>query len=136
MRTFVLRLQAATHDERIEGVTSFVGQDASGLFGILAGHARMMTSLSFGLARFRTAGGPWQFVAVPKAVLYFVDDELFLGTRRYLRDDDYERITSVLEQQLLAEETSLHGIKESLRRLEEDMLARLSRLSRYEAASA
>ena len=37
MKAFTLRLQDATHAEEITGVTSFVGEDASGSFGILAG---------------------------------------------------------------------------------------------------
>ena len=51
MNTFVLHLQSATQNERIEKVESFVGRDASGSFGILAGHAPFMTSLVFGMAR-------------------------------------------------------------------------------------
>ena len=43
----------ALRADRIE-VTSFVGQDDSGLFQDLADHIRMMTVLAFGLARYRT----------------------------------------------------------------------------------
>ena len=93
MRTFTLILQDATHTQRIEQVTSFVGEDATGSFGILARHTRMMTSLVFGLARFRTVENAWQYLALPGAVLYFNDNELSLSTRRYLMDDDYERIS-------------------------------------------
>jgi F-type H+-transporting ATPase subunit epsilon len=53
MNTFTLKLQDATRSKEIAGVTSFVGEDSSGSFGILAGHTRMMTSLLIGLARFR-----------------------------------------------------------------------------------
>lgn len=130
MNTFVLNLQDATRYERIEGVSSFVGEDASGSFGILAQHGRFMTSLVFGLARFRVGKDAWQFLAVPGAVLYFVDNELYLCTRRYLRDENYERISAALEAQLLAEEEQLHGIKESLRRMEEEMLRRLWEMRR------
>jgi F-type H+-transporting ATPase subunit epsilon len=56
--SFQLHLQSAIRYERIEAVTSFVGQDASGSFGILPGRAGFMTILSFGLARFRVADGP------------------------------------------------------------------------------
>ncbi len=91
MKSFTLRLQDATHSEKIVGVTSFVGEDPSGNFGILAGHARMMTSLIIGLARFRVGGGAWQYLAVPGAVLYFHDNVLTLSTRHYLRDNDYIR---------------------------------------------
>ncbi len=130
VNTFVLHLQDATRYERIEGVSSFVGEDASGNFGILAQHGRFMTSLVFGLARFRVGKDAWQFLAVPGAVLYFVENELYLCTRRYLRDESYERISAALEAQLLAEEEQLHGIKESLRRMEEEMLRRLWEMRR------
>ena len=125
MRTFTLILQDATHTQRIEQVTSFVGEDATGSFGILAGHARMMTSLVFGLARFRTGENVWQYLALPGAMLYFNANELSLGTRRYLVDNDYERISIALHEQLLAEEQELRELKKSLHHMEEEVLKRL-----------
>jgi F-type H+-transporting ATPase subunit epsilon len=130
VKSFTLRLQDATHAEEITGVTSFVGEDASGSFGILASHARMMTSLVIGLARFRIGNQAWQYLALPGAVLYFHDNVLTLSTRRYLLDDDYMRISRVLEQQLLAEEEKLHAMKESLHHMEEEILKRLWRMGR------
>ncbi len=130
MKSFSLRLQDATHAEEITGVTSFVGEDSSGSFGILAGHARMMTSLVIGLARFRVGNQAWQYLALPGAVLYFHDNVLTLSTRRYLLDDDYMRISRVLEQQLLAEEEKLHAMKESLHHMEEEILKRLWKMGR------
>jgi F-type H+-transporting ATPase subunit epsilon len=125
MKRFVLALQDAAHTERINNVTSFVGEDASGSFGILADHARMMTSLVFGLARFRVDKNPWQYLALPGAVLYFRDNELSISTRHYLIDGDYERISSTLQEQFVAEETELHAIKKSLHQMEEQLLKRL-----------
>lgn len=125
MNTFALIVSDATHSERIEGVTSFVGEDASGSFGILAGHARTMTTLVFGLARFRSADTDWRYLALPGAVLYFVDNELTIGTRRYLMDSDYEQISAALQKQLLAEEDNLRATKESLHRMDEEVLRRM-----------
>jgi F-type H+-transporting ATPase subunit epsilon len=125
MTGFTLQLQDATQAERIDGVSSFVGEDDSGSFGIQAGHARFMTTLVFGLARFRVGQGVWEYLAIPGAVLYFVDNTLYLSTRRYLRDADYERISTALQERLLAEEEELRDTKESLRRMEEEMLRRL-----------
>jgi len=125
MKKFTLILQDATHTQQIEQVTSFVGEDATGSFGILAGHARMMTSLVFGLARFRAGENDWQYLALPGAVLYFNDNELSLSTRRYLVDDDYERISIALHEQLLAEENELRELKKSLHHMEEEVLRRL-----------
>ena len=60
MKAFTLRLQDSTRLSRIDDVVTFVGEDASGSFGILANHARMMTVLVMGLARFKTEEADWQ----------------------------------------------------------------------------
>lgn len=130
MTGFVLHLQSAARYERVEGVASFVGEDASGSFGILPGRARFMTVLEYGLARFRTVYGPWQYLACPGAVLNFADGELFLNTRRYLRDDDYGRIEALLAGQLAKEEAELEAVKDNLQRLEQELFRRLRTLDR------
>jgi F-type H+-transporting ATPase subunit epsilon len=135
MKSFLLHLQDGTHYERIDQVTSFVGQDDSGLFGILADHARMMTVLAFGLARYRTTDDRWHFLAVPRGLLYCVDNNVYLSARRYIRDDEYLRISQALEEQLVTEETALRSIKESVHRLEEEMFKRLWRMGRGEYAA-
>ena len=129
MKSFTLWLQDATQSEEITGVTSFVGVDTSGSFGILAGHARMMTSLIIGLARFRIGEATWHYLALPGAVLYFHDNVLTLSTRRYLLGDDYMHISQALQQQLLAEEEKLYVMKESLHHMEEEVLKRLWQMS-------
>ncbi len=130
MNTFVLHLQSGTQYERIDDAVSFVAADDSGSFGILAGHARTMTCLATGLARFRSANGSWRFLALPGAVLYFVDNELYVNTRRYLHDPDYKRISAALREVLLAEEEKLRAIRESLNRLEDEMLKRMWTMQR------
>jgi F-type H+-transporting ATPase subunit epsilon len=134
VKSFTLKLQDATRAEEIAHVTSFVGEDASGSFGILADHARMVTALVIGLARFRVGEGAWQYLAVPGAVLYFRDNVLTVSTRRYLLDNDYLRISQALQQQLLVEEEQLRGMRESLRRMEEQVLKRLWEMGRKVAA--
>jgi F-type H+-transporting ATPase subunit epsilon len=133
MNTFTLRLQDTSQAEEVEGVTAFVGEDTSGSFGILAGHARFMTSLVMGLARYRVDDEDWQYLAVPGALLYFRDNTLTLNTRRYFRDSDYTRISAVLQDQLLKEEENLHVMKESLHRMEEEVLRRMWEIKRGEA---
>jgi len=126
----VLHLESATQYEHIEGVVSFIGEDDSGSFGILPGHARMMTVLRTGLARFRLGSEDWQFLALPGAVMFFADNQLHVATRRYLRDADYDRISAALREQLLSEEDALRAIRQSMRRLEDEMLKRLWKLRR------
>jgi F-type H+-transporting ATPase subunit epsilon len=125
MRTFVMRLDSATRCERIEHVASFVGEDSSGSFGIMAGHVRMITFLSFGLARFRRAGGETEYLALPGGLLYFVANELRISTRQYFRSRRYDEMAAILDRQLHEEEENLKAIKDSLRRLDESILRRL-----------
>ncbi len=133
MNTFVLNLLDATHEQQIAGVTTFIGEDASGSFGILPNHARFMTTLIFGLARFRLATEDWHYLALPGAVVYFNHNELTLSTRHFLIDTDLERISLSLEQQLIDEEENLRATRESLQRMEQAMLKRLWVLKRKTA---
>lgn len=130
MNSFVLNLFDASHEQRIAGLTSFVGEDATGCFGIQANHARFMTTLVFGLARFRLATDDWQYLALPGAVAYFNNNELTISTRHFLIDTDLERISNLLEQQLIAEEENLRATKESLYKMEQAMLKRMLALNR------
>ena len=130
MNGFTMTLQDATHSERFEEVASFVGEDASGSFGILPGHGRMLTVLDFGLARFRHPDGAWHFIALPGAVLSFAGNELIISTRRYLWDTDQRRIGKALDEELRREEEELSSIRENLRRLEQEMLKSLWNLER------
>lgn len=130
MNSFTLNLQDATHNEEMTQVSSFVGEDSSGSFGILANHARFMTLLLVGLARFRVGNENWQYLALPGAVLYFSDNVLTLSTRHYLVDDDYMHISQALQQQLLEEEKKLQTIKESLSHMEEEVLKHLWKMGR------
>jgi F-type H+-transporting ATPase subunit epsilon len=125
-----MNLLDATHEQRIAGVTTFIGEDASGSFGILPNHARFMTTLIFGLARFRLSTEDWHYLALPGAVVYFNQNELTLSTRHFLIDTDLERISLSLEQQLIAEEENLRATRESLHRMEQAMLKRLWTLKR------
>ena len=129
-KSFQMHLQSATRYERIEAVTSFVGQDASGSFGILPGRAGFMTILSFGLARFRVGEAPWQFIACPGAVLSFGNNALCVNTRRYLMDDDYGRISGLLVGKLTEEELALKAVKDNIQQLEQELLRRLHQLNR------
>ncbi len=132
MKTFSLILQDATHAEKIDGLSSFVGEDMSGSFGILANHARMMTTLVIGLERYRIANEPWQYLAQPGAVLYFQNNLLTISTRHYFRNENYMQISDDLQKKLLAEEEELHSVKHSLQHMEKEILKHMWELRRHQ----
>jgi len=130
MSAFTLQLRDYQHAERFEDTVSFVGEDASGSFGVMAMHTRMMTALVFGLARFRQHERDWTYLALPGGLAYFQANTLNIITRRYFLDSDYDRITRTLTEELLVEETKLSAIKQSLRHMEEDLLKQMWLLRR------
>lgn len=123
-------LRDNSRSQEIEGVVSFVGEDASGSFGILADHARMLTSLVFGLARFRTNSGPWQYLAMPGAILGFDSNVLTLNTRRYLLGEVYEDMSKALTEKLAEEEQSLSEIKRTLHHIETHVLKQMLEMNK------
>lgn len=136
MNGFVVLLQSATQSERLEQVVSFVGEDASGSFGLMKGHGRFVTSLVFGMARVKYLDGRREYLALPEAVAYFDCDVLTLSSRRYLRDADYSRISRRLRDELVQEETKLAELKHSLEQMERAMMMRLWRLGRGQEVEA
>jgi len=130
MSGFALELNGATRSERIEDVRSFVGEDASGQFGVLANRSRMATVLVFGLARFRAGTGNWQYLALPGGVAYFDDGVLRIATRRYLYSEDFRAVSDALHEALLAEEQQIATVRENLQQLEQEMLRRLWEMGR------
>ncbi|HNQ91744.1 MAG TPA: F0F1 ATP synthase subunit epsilon [Alphaproteobacteria bacterium] len=128
MNGFSLHLQSAPLTETLVNVTSFIGADKSGSFGLMAGHERMMTVLEPGLCRFRPENGEWQYVAVTGGILYFNDGNLCISTRRYIRGEDYRTVSDAIRDILSAEEAVMHDLKGSISRLEQEMTRRLWRL--------
>ena len=130
MKSFTLDLCDTTQEEQIGGVLSFVGEDATGSFGILPGHARFMTVMGFSLARFRVREEPWRYLALPGGLVYFAGDRLRITTRRYYRGDDFGRISQELYEQMSAEEARWASVKESLHRLEGALFQRMWEMRR------
>lgn len=128
MNTFRVRLLATERGESIDELASFVGEDASGSFGLMARHVRFMTVLTFGLARMTRVDGSRLYAGLPGGLLYFVDNELRISTRRYLLGDDAAAIARAMALQMLAEEQALEQTRRRLHRLEAEMLQRMAQI--------
>lgn len=132
MNGFTVQLQSAVQCERLEGVVSFVGEDASGSFGLMKGHGRFVTTLRFGLAQLGYDDDRRDYLALPEAVASFDGDLLTISARRYLRGDDYTRISEVLRDEMVQEEQVLGEFKHSLEQMERAMMLKLWRIGRTE----
>ena len=130
MSTMTLKILDNQKSQTRDGVISFVGEDSSGSFGIQPGHARMMTVLIFGLARFRCEGRSWEYIALPGAALYFRENVLYLVTSHYLVDTEYSRISKRLAEELRVEEEELKNVRQSLKNMEEALLKQIWEMRR------
>jgi len=130
MNTFQVQLLATDRSESVLEVASFVGEDASGSFGLMARHVRFMTLLNFGLVRLKLADGRRLYAGLPGGLLYFVDNTVKISTRRYLLGDDPQAIASALAVDMLAEEQALAQTRRKLHQLEANMLSRIGQMDR------
>ncbi|HQV09495.1 F0F1 ATP synthase subunit epsilon [Cognatazoarcus halotolerans] len=129
MNTFTLQIASATRQERFAEVSSFVGSDASGQFGLMAGHVPMATVLDFGLARFRCGTtGDWRYLALPGGTLHFADRSLYIATRSYVVSDRLDTVRNALETQLAGEAQQRTDLRHNLDQLEKALVDRLWRM--------
>ena len=126
MSSFALHIASATQHQQFEGVVSFVGSDASGQFGLMAGHVPIATVLDFGLARFRFhAPGPWRYLALPGGTLRFADNVLDIATRSYVVGEQLASVRAALDAQLGREARQRTDLRHNLDQLEKSLIDRL-----------
>lgn len=125
MNTFSVEITSEDTAETIEAVESFVGVDESGSFGILAGREPLVTALSWGLCRLRTAGDIVEFLALPGGILSFENNVLHLATQHYLRAEDSSTILEELDERMRSELEDRRAMREMLRNLDRELLRRL-----------
>ncbi len=82
-----------------DAVTAVRAEDATGSFGILAGHADFLTALSLGVVSWKEADGRWHHCAVRRGVLTVEGGaHVAVASREAVTGDDL----STLDQTVLA----------------------------------
>jgi len=133
MNFFALTLQDGFGNENFDAVAQFIGADASGSFGVMAGHRHMVAMLRYGLARFCDATGSWHYLAMPGAVLRFFDNRLTVTTVRYFLGDDRARICQQLADEMAQQDSEVHMARATLAEIERSLIRRLAELSKGQA---
>jgi len=93
--TRCLRLQISTPQQlllELDDVVSFRGEDASGCFGLLAGHEDFLTVLQPTVLRWRRASGEQGFCAVQGGVLSLSRQVLRVACRDGIVDTRLEKL--------------------------------------------
>ncbi len=134
MKSFALTLLDTRGSERFDNVTQFIGVDADGSFGILAGHIHTIALHRYGLARFSDNAGIWHYLTLPGGVLRFVDNHLTITTVRYFLGDDRNEICQRLVDEMAQTDSEAQTVRTALLEIERMLVRRMAELSGHAVA--
>ncbi|HYA76688.1 MAG TPA: F0F1 ATP synthase subunit epsilon [Burkholderiaceae bacterium] len=139
--TLTLRLLDGTSCVDVEDVTSLIAADASGEFGLLPGHAPLVTVLEPGLFRYRTTlHDDWLYGACAGGLLSCLrpperKTQVCIVSRRFLRGEEPEALQSQLDALLEREGMLRLSTRASRERLDLAFYKRLQELAQMQAPS-
>ncbi|WAR45005.1 FoF1 ATP synthase subunit delta/epsilon [Methylomonas rapida] len=128
MNRFTLTLQHCQGLEHFAEVVQFIGADAQGSFGILAGHVHCIALLRYGLARFCDRDGVWHYLALPGGVLRFADNRLTVTAVRYFLGDNAGLLCEQLAAEMARTDSEIHSARATLSEIERSLVRRLAEL--------
>lgn len=129
MKNFALTLLDSRGSQHFDKIVQFIGADAGGSFGIMAGHIHTIAMLRYGLARFSAVNGDWHYLALPGGVLRFADNHLTVTTVRYFLGDDRDEICQLLADEMAQIDSEVHTARATLSEIERSLVRRLAELS-------
>ncbi len=126
---------------RLDQVMSLIAQDASGQFGILPGHADLVTVLEPGLFRYRTSQGPgWQHGASAGGLLLCErgasSTQVRMVSRRFLLGEEPESLQHQLDDLLASERTLRMSTRDSVAQLDQALYQRMQQLAQTGQATS
>lgn len=132
MNTFRVQVQGIEEHWSADNIVSLVGSDASGRFGIQAGHEFFITCLQPGLIRLCDDNGHWFYLAQPGAVLVFEHGQLNIACTEFMRGADADQLLNQLEKNWLQQDEDLHAAKSSITQVEQTLARKLWQMNRQE----
>ena len=118
-------------------VASLRAEDESGAFGVLPGHADLMTALPASVLRWRAAKGPWRFCVISGGVLDVRDGErVDVAARTAALGDDLPKLQAQVEALRAEEIDAARRAKVEETRLHARAVRQLMRLLGSEGARA
>ena len=129
MRTFRLELLDSQGADRFAAVRQFIATDASGSFGIQAGHEPMVAVLRYGLARFEDEGEQWHYAALPGGVLRFAGNCLTVATVHYFLGQERDTLLQQLTAEMARTDSDIARARTTLTEIEHSLLRRLGEMA-------
>jgi F-type H+-transporting ATPase subunit epsilon len=130
MNSFALELLDSRGRHDFNNVIQFIAADASGSFGVLAGHAHLVAVLRYGLARFLDSQGDWYYLTLPGGVLRFCNNRLTVTTVRYFLGSERDLLCQQLADEMAQNDSEVHAAQATLSEIEHSLIRRLAELSK------
>lgn len=108
---------------------SVVGLDATGSFGIMAGHTDFMTVLNPSILAFTSGGRKW-YNAVDGGVLRVERGVVTLATRESVEGEELDALRAVLERRFSAREQKEEAFLDLLGNMEKLLVDRMVKFER------
>ncbi|MDE2625146.1 MAG: F0F1 ATP synthase subunit epsilon [Betaproteobacteria bacterium] len=134
MKTFLLELLDSQGADHFAAVRQFIAADASGSFGILAGHEPMVAVLRYGLARFEDGEGQWHYAALPGGTLRFAGNRLTVASVHYFLGQQRNTLLQQLAGEMARTDSDIARARATLTEIEHSLLRRLGELAGHAPA--
>ena len=122
---FRLRLITPARVVVDEDVEEVVAEDASGCFGVLARHERLVAALVPTIIRIEPAAGRRKYVAVDRGLLEKEGRRLSIAVRQAVVGDDYKDLERLIEGELLRLEESKARARSAFNRISISVMLKL-----------
>jgi F-type H+-transporting ATPase subunit epsilon len=129
VRTFALELLDSRGADRFDDVRQFIAADASGSFGLLAGHEPLIAVLRYGLARFEDVSGTWHYAALPGGTLRFFGNRLTITTVQCFLGEERGALLEQLAAEIARADSDIARARATLTEIEHSLVRRLGELT-------
>jgi F-type H+-transporting ATPase subunit epsilon len=136
LRTFALTLMDSTQTQQFAAVRECQAADASGSFGLLAGHAPFVAVLRYGLLRFTNGDSVSHYVAFPGGILRFADNHLQVVTSRFFSGDERQVLVDRMTAEIAREDSDVRQARQTLAKIEQTLMRHLGELSSRAGSAA
>ena len=136
--SMVLELMDARSVESLDEVTSFVGEDRTGQFGLWPGHEPVLTVLEPGIFRYRqlATSERWRYVACMGGMLRTIEDKSMPGrmriqivSRRFILNDNADALLAQLKRIQQQESQARQWSRGTVEQMDRAMYQRLQELA-------
>ncbi len=128
LKSFTCKVYSPKNILTINEVSSFVGEDNSGSFGIMAGRYPLVTILKCSTAKLKLNDDSVLYLGISGGVLSFKSNILTIVTSFAIQSENIEDLTEALDVAIAKDEERSQKIQGYIQKLDDEILKRIKQL--------